>query len=53
MIFDRKDEEDRLKQKREMRVMRQQRKRWRLVMRKLMRKISYYIHDHSYELSFI
>jgi hypothetical protein len=27
MIFDRKDEEDRLKQKREMRVMRQQRKR--------------------------
>jgi hypothetical protein len=53
MIFDRKDEEDRLKQEREMRIMRQQRKRWRLVMRELMKKISYYINDHSYDLSFI
>ncbi len=51
MIIDRKDEKDCLKQEREMRIMRQQRKRWRLVMRELMRKISYYINDHSYELS--
>jgi hypothetical protein len=53
MISDRKDEEDRLKQEREMRIMRQQRKRWRPVMRELMRKISYYIDGHSYDLSFI
>ncbi len=53
MISDRKEEEDRLKLEREMRVMGQQRKRWRFVMRELMRKISYYIDDHSYDLSFI
>ncbi len=53
MITGRKEEEDRLEQKREMRVMGQQRKRWRPVMRELVRKIPYYIDGHSYELSSI
>ncbi len=51
MVTDRKEEEDRLEQEREMRVMGQQRKRWRPVMRELVRKISYYIDGHSYGLS--
>jgi hypothetical protein len=33
MIIDRKEEKDRLKQEREMKIMSQQRKRWRLVMK--------------------
>jgi hypothetical protein len=53
MVTDRKDEEDRLKQEREMRVMGQQRKRWKPVMRELVKKIPYYIDGHSYGLSSI
>jgi hypothetical protein len=51
MISERKDEEDRLKTKREMRIIAQQRKRWKSILRELVRKISYYIDGHSYGLS--
>lgn len=51
MTLQRKEEEDRLELDREMKVLRQQRKRWGPVMRELTRKIPYYIPNGSYGLS--
>ena len=51
MVVDRRDEEDRLEADREIKLIRQQRRRWGPVMRELVNKIPYYIEGYSYGLS--